>query len=52
MDFDQLKKAISRFEEMLNAHKEDSAKRTELEEDAIGLYRTMSGESRDRWDAN
>ena len=35
MDFDQLKKAISRFEEMLNAHKNDSAKRTELEQDAI-----------------
>ena len=35
MDFDQLKKAISRLEEMLNAYKDDTADRTELEQDAI-----------------
>ena len=35
MDLDQFKKAICRFEEMLNAYKDDTADRTELEQDAI-----------------
>ncbi len=35
MDFKQLKMAVCRFEEMLNAYKDDTADRTELEKDAI-----------------
>ena len=35
MDFSQLKKAIQRFEEMLNAYNDGTAKRTELEQDAV-----------------
>ncbi len=35
MDFDQYKKAIHRFEEMLNAYRDDTADRTELEKEAI-----------------
>ena len=35
MNFDQFKKAIARFEEMLNAYKDESTERTELEKEAI-----------------
>ncbi len=35
MDFDQYKKAIHRFEEMLNPCRDDTADRTELEKDTI-----------------
>ncbi len=35
MDFDQLKTAIFRFEEMLNAYKNDTGNRTEIERNAI-----------------
>lgn len=35
MDFDQFKKVIRRFEEMLNAYKDDTADRSDLEREAI-----------------
>jgi nucleotidyltransferase substrate binding protein (TIGR01987 family) len=35
MDFSQFRKAINRFEEMLNAYNDDTANRTALEQDAI-----------------
>ena len=35
MDYDQLKKAIGRLEEMLQAYKDERAQRTELEQEAV-----------------